>query len=61
MPGNDNVTTLLYRRRAAADTRESRLEYAIRPMAFDPLLVFTGVLVAGAAVSQLFFLLMMEF
>ena len=61
MPGNDNVTALLYRRRTGADTKESRIEYEIRPMAFDPLLVFTGVLVAGAAVSQLLFLLIMEF
>jgi len=61
MTDNGSVTTPPYRRRAKETPGGSALERAARPMAFDPLLVFTGVLVAGAVVSQLFFLLMMEF
>jgi len=61
VPKNENVTALLYRRRASSSPQVHRDEDRKRELAFDPLLVFTAVLVAGAVVSQLAFLLALEF
>ena len=58
---DDNVTSLLYRRRGIPSQEGKAQSPRGREMAFDPLLVFTGVLVAGAVISQAVFLLMMEF
>lgn len=58
---DDNVTALLYRRRGGPSRDAKGRSPQGRMMAFDPLLVFTGVLVAGAVISQVLFLLMMEF
>jgi hypothetical protein len=61
VPKSENVTALLYRRRASSPPGEETKADRVREMAFDPLLVFTAVLVAGAVVSQLAFLLALEF
>jgi len=61
VPSNENVTALLYRRRAAPKDATDVGPVRGREMAFDPLLVFTAVLVSGAVVSQLVFLLALEF
>lgn len=61
VPKNENVTALLYRRRVASPLQGHKGADHEREMAFDPLLVFTAVLVAGAVVSQLAFLLALEF
>jgi hypothetical protein len=61
VPRNENVTALLYRRRVTPNSEASAEPVRGREMAFDPLLVFTAVLVAGAVISQLVFLLALEF
>lgn len=60
MAPEENVTTLLYRRRrsnrgvAVPEFRDART------MAFDPLLVFTSVLVGGAVVGQMVLLIILD-
>lgn len=61
VPKNENVTTLLYRRRSSTRTPENKAQNPGRELAFDPVLVFTAVLVACAIVSQVAFLLALEF
>jgi hypothetical protein len=61
VPTDENVTALLYRRRASTRTPESKAQKPGRELAFDPVLVFTSVLVGCAIVSQLVFLLVLEF
>jgi len=61
MLGDENVTALLYRRRSTMRTPGAKEMNRAREMAFDPVLVFTAVLVGGAVVSQLLFLLALEF
>ena len=61
MAPNDNVTAVLYKRRVYRNPSESSGRPGERQMAFDPLLLFTAVLLGGAAISQLIFLLMLEF
>lgn len=61
VPGNDNVTALLYRRRSATTIPGGAAANRSRNMAFDPLLVFTAVLVVGAVISQVIFILALEF
>lgn len=60
MPPEENVTTLLYRRKDARGLKTTGADNA-RGMAFDPLLVFTAVLVGGALLGQLALLLSLEF
>jgi hypothetical protein len=61
VPKDENVTALLYRRRTSTRTSENKSQDIGRELAFDPVLIFTAVLVGCAILSQLVFLLALEF
>ena len=61
VPKEENVTALLYRRRSSTPAPETKARNSGRELAFDPVLVFTAVLVGCAILSQAVFLLALEF
>ncbi len=60
MAPDENVTTLPYRRRRSSHEVAVPEFKDTRSMAFDPLLVFTSVLVGGAVVGQMVLLIILD-